>query len=147
MDVATIPPMKPVLVTKVSDDISTLQKGDVEKQRTVLTARAIEDIFKCAPIVKTNATDADYFDGDKVDLDRITHACSRSLEADQYKNGPIITINHRDTDSTGEWAVDNTPDTTKVLPGMLYVFSILDNGDLSWKNYDGNQSGGIPCRS
>ena len=46
MDVDTIHAMKPVLVTDVSDNINVLQKDDVTKQRTVLTARAIEDVFK-----------------------------------------------------------------------------------------------------
>lgn len=136
MEVTTIPPMKPVLVTKIVDNINVLQQGDVERQRTVLTARAVSDIFKCVPIVKSNPTDEGYFDGDVVDLDRIVEACSRSLLKDQYKNGPVININSIPNGGS-EWAIQNVPDGTKVLPGMLYVFSILDDGQLTWKNYDG----------
>ena len=85
MDVDTIHAMKPVLVTDVSDDINVLQKDDVTKQRTVLTARAIEDVFKCAPIIQTNESvalhpDNAYFDENgKVDFNKIVTAQSRSI--------------------------------------------------------------------
>lgn len=141
MDVSTILPMKPVLVEHVSDNVSVLQQTDVEKQKTVLTARAISDLFKCAPIKKENPSDEGFFDpvDDKVNLDFITEACSRSLLGDQYKNGPKIKINSI-PDGGSQWAIDNQPDNTHVLPGMLYVFSILDDGQMTWANYDGATS-------
>ena len=79
MDSRTIPPMKPVLATDVSDSINVLQKDDVTKQRTVLTARAIEDLFKCAPIVKTDDPvelhpDNAYFVNNKIDFNKIVTA-------------------------------------------------------------------------
>lgn len=142
MDVETIPPMKPVLVEHVSDDINVLQKDDVTKQKTVLTARAIEDVFKCAPIDRSNAADAKFFNAqNKVDLNLIIEACSRTLLADQYVNGPTIYVNN--VKSTldpinqhgNQWAVNNTP-VAKVLHGFLYVYSVLDTGELTWHNYD-----------
>ena len=100
MDVDTIHAMKPVLVTDVSDNINVLQKDDVTKQRTVLTARAIEDVFKCAPIRKTDDAvelhpDNAYFDENgKLDLDKIVTAQSRAIDAESYIHGPD-TLNNR----------------------------------------------------
>ena len=138
MEIETLPPMKPVLVEHVSDDINVLQKDDVTKQKTVLTARAIEDIFKCAPINENNATDAAYFVTDTgrrvVDLNKIVTAGSRTLLEDQYVHGPdqlfVDVVSGNRT-----WAVNHTKKS--VVPhAFLYTFSVLDTGALSWRNYD-----------
>ena len=143
MDVETIPPMKPVLVEHVSDNINVLQKDDVTKQKTVLTARAIEDVFKCAPIDSSNAADTKFFNTNgKVDLNRIVEACSRTLARDQYVNGPTIYALSTDDDKLrtdrqhgNQWAVNNIP-VTATWGGFLYVYSILDDGEMTWNNYD-----------
>lgn len=141
MNVAEIPPMKPVLVTEVTDNVNVLQKGDVKKQATVLSARAIADLFKCAPIKKTNETDVGYFtEDDKVDLDKITESCSRTLTKDQYIHGPVVTwdkVVPEGADS--KWFIHHQPEA--ITPhGFLYVFSVLDDSELQWANYDGKES-------
>ena len=59
MDTTTQPSMKPVLVQQVSDEIRDLRKGDVDLQQTVLSARAIADIFRGDTVVRTNGKDAE----------------------------------------------------------------------------------------
>ena len=144
MNVKSIHPMKPVLVTDVSDDINVLQKDDVTKQRTVLTARAIEDVFKCAPIVKTNESvavhpDNAYFNAaGKIDLNTIVTAQSRRLESNTYVNGPenqSLTLKDN-VSGNAAYAASHTASVYKPS-GFLYVFSILDNNMLSWDNWDG----------
>ena len=154
MDVDTIHAMKPVLVTDVSDDINVLQKDDVTKQRTVLTARAIEDVFKCAPIIQTNESvalhpDNAYFDENgKVDFNKIVTAQSRSIDANSYVHGPdefnltkydMLTGQTGIVDEDFKWAANHSPVVYKPA-GFLYVFSILDNSSLAWANYDGKTS-------
>lgn len=155
MNVDNVPPMKPVLVTNVSDDIRTLQKDDVTKQRTVLTARAIDEIFKCAPIVKTNDPvelhpDNAYFNAaGKIDFNLIVTAQSRFIDA-SYVNGPnrndleraIVRDNVSGTSDDAsknptDWAVNHTA-IADYPNGYLYVFSALDNSELVWGSYDGN---------
>ena len=144
MNVKSIHPMKPVLVTDVSDDINVLQKDDVTKQRTVLTARAIEDVFKCAPIVKTNESvavhpDNAYFNAaGKIDLNTIVTAQSRRLESNTYVNGPenqSLTLKDN-VSGNAAYAASHVASVYKPA-GFLYVFSILDNSMLSWNNWDG----------
>ena len=134
MDVKTIPPMKPVLVTKISDDINVLQKDDVTKQSTVLTARAIEDAYKCAPFSASNEADVPYYDASLVDLDKVTTAQSRTLAANKYKNGPLIAADKITGNAT--WAANHSPKII-VPDAFIYVFSILDTNALEWDNYDG----------
>ena len=146
MESRTIPPMKPVLVTDVSDNINVLQKDDVTKQRTVLTARAIEDLFKCAPIVKTSDStavhpDNAYFVGNLVDLNKIVTAQSRYLTDDSYVNSPsdLGQIVKDNPSGYPEWA--DYHGKLRVTPAaLLYVFSVQDNSELVWSNYDGKIS-------
>ena len=133
MDVKTIPPMKPVLVTDVSDNINVLQKDDVTKQRTVVTARALEDIFKCAPFKKTNPTDTSYYDGNDVDLDRVVTAQSRTLSADSYKNGPAFIFEDQLVGSDTLYSVNHQPRIIKP-DAFLYVFSVLDDNIMTWEH-------------
>ena len=154
MDVDTIHAMKPVLVTNVSDNINVLQKDDVTKQRTVLTARAIEDVFKCAPIRKTDDAvelhpDNAYFDeNDKLDFNKIVTAQSRAIDAESYVHGPDeygLTKSDILTGSTGDWQEDikwsaNHSPRIEQPPGFLYVYSVLDDSSLAWANYDGKVS-------
>ena len=145
MESRTIPPMKPVLVTDVSDNINVLQKDDVTKQRTVLTARAIEDLFKCAPIVQTNDPvelhpDNAYFVNGKVDLNKIVTSQSRILNRSSYINGPTIDGYRTLTDTVSgdaKWAANHADTVVDGPVGFLYVFSVLDDNMLSWSNYDG----------
>ena len=154
MDVDTIHAMKPVLVTDVSDNINVLQKDDVTKQRTVLTARAIEDVFKCAPIRKTDDAvelhpDNAYFDENgKLDLDKIVTAQSRAIDAESYIHGPdefgltkidILTGSTGDWQEDTKWAANHSPHIEQP-PGFLYVYSVLDDSSLAWANYDGKVS-------
>ena len=125
MNVTSVPPMKPVLVTDVSDDISTLRKDDVTKQRTILTARAVDDLFKCAPIRRTGDDtlihpDNAYFvygnhfnRGDEwaVDLNKIVTAQSRRLEEQRYINGP--SINKLTLVDQYPAEIENMPETTE----------------------------------
>ena len=144
MDTRTIPPMKPVLVTDVSDNIKVLQKDDVTKQRTVLTARAIEDLFKCAPIVKTSDSEAIHPDnayftsGGKIDLDRIVTAQSRYLDDNAYINSPgdLGKVMEDECEDDPFWAVNHS-EFYMSPPAFLYVFSVQDNSELVWGNYDG----------
>jgi len=156
MNVDNVPPMKPVLVTDVSDDIGVLRKDDVTKQRTVLTARAIEDLFKCAPIVQTSdstlkhpdnayfvkSTDAGYAAGDvgKIDLNRIVTAQSRRLEEQRYINGPSLnklTIVDNVTDASKKDYAAAHQGKILSIAGFLYVYSILDDSSLVWNQYAG----------
>ena len=145
MESRTIPPMKPVLVTDVSDNINVLQKDDVTKQRTVLTARAIEDLFKCAPIVQTNDPvelhpDNAYFVNGKVDLNKIVTSQSRILNRSSYINGPTVDGYRTLTDTVSgdpKWAANHADTAVDGPVGFLYVFSVLDDNMLSWSNYDG----------
>ena len=131
MDVKTIPPMKPVLVTDVSDNINVLQKDDVTKQRTVVTARALEDIFKCAPFRKTNAFDVGYYSDDKIDLDLVVTAQSRSLEANGYLHGPTVIHDAVASGTDSKWSANHSKYPI-VSDGYLYVFSVLDDNVLTW---------------
>lgn len=133
MDVKTIPPMKPVLVTDVSDNINVLQKDDVTKQRTVVTARALEDIFKCAPFRKTNAFDAGYYSGSKIDLDLVVTAQSRSLEANGYLHGPTVIHDTVASGTDSKWSTNHSKYPI-VSDGYLYVFSVLDDSVLTWEH-------------
>jgi len=133
MEIDKIPPMKPVLVEHVSDDINTLQQGDVTKQKTVLTARAIEDIFKCAPIKVTNPTDVGYFVGGKVDLDKIVTACSRTIVDDQYVNGPELKFDK--VTGNALWSANHSTEV-KVSHAFIYTFSVLDDSTLTWMHYE-----------
>ena len=148
MNVDNVPPMKPVLVTDISDDANVLQKDDVTKQRTVLTARAIEDIFKCAPITKTNDPvelhpDNAYFDEDgKIDLDLIVTAQSRRLEEDSYTHGPAdfnLTLKDEVWPGLEDKDYLAAAHSSKVVAvsGFLYVYSVLDDSSLAWDNYNG----------
>ncbi len=136
MDVKKIPAMKPVLVEHVSDDINVLQRDDVTKQKTVLTARAIQDVFKCAPISKDNDTDKNFFNSDgRIDLNTITEAQSRWLQSGNYVNGPSD-ISYDNVTGDGQWSVNHTG-SVKNQEAIIYVFSLLDTDELSWDNYDG----------
>ena len=145
MDSRTIPPMKPVLATDVSDSINVLQKDDVTKQRTVLTARAIEDLFKCAPIVKTDDPvelhpDNAYFVNNKIDFDKIVTAQSRFVYSETYVHGPADDqyLTAKDVVSgDAKWAANHVNTPVRNPRGFLYVFSLLDDNMLSWSNYDG----------
>lgn len=145
METRTIPPMKPVLVTDISDDINVLQKDDVTKQRTVLTARAIEDLFKCAPIKKTSDPvelhpDNAYFVGDKIDFNKIVTSQSRFVDTGTYVHGPTDDKYLTDRDVVSgdpKWAANHVSTPAYNPRGFLYVFSVLEDESLSWDNYDG----------
>ena len=120
MDTTIQPKMKPVSVQRVTDDIRALREGDVSQQQTLLTARAIADIFRGDTVSITNGTDAKYFDGDLVDLDRITDAGCRHIQEGSCINGPKYAVREEET---GEL----TP-----FGGFLYTLSVLPTGELYW---------------
>jgi hypothetical protein len=103
--------MKKVLVEHVSDDIRAVaQNSNVEQQKTLVTARALADIFSGDAFDKTRSMDAKYFTGDDVDLNKLTDSCIRYVEKDKYVNGP---------DSIS-------------YSGLITVSSVLAGGTLSW---------------
>jgi len=120
MDTTIQPNMKPVPVQRVSDDIRDLRKGDVAQQQTVLTARAVADIFRGDTVVKSSAFDAKYFDGDKVDLDLIIDSGCRHIAEGTYINGPKYAVREEETG-------DQTP-----YGGFLYTLGVLPTGELYW---------------
>lgn len=135
MDIKKIPAMKPVLVEHVSDDINVLQRDDVTKQKTVLTARAIQDVFKCAPISKDNDTDKNFFNSDdKIDLNNIVEAQYRWVAEDTYVHDPEVYVDV--PKSATKWSANYNK--TRMHPdAIIYVFSLLDSNELVWENYDG----------
>ena len=111
MDNSNFHPMKKVLVEHVSDDIrSVAQNSNVEQQKTLVTARALADIFSGDAFDKARSMDAKYFTGDDVDLNKLTDSCIRYVEKDKYVNGP---------DSIS-------------YSGLITVSSVLAGGTLSW---------------
>lgn len=111
MDNSNFHPMKKVLVEHVSDDIRAVaQNSNVEQQKTLVTARALADIFSGDAFDKTRSMDAKYFTGDDVDLNKLTDSCIRYVEKDKYVNGP---------DSIS-------------YSGLITVSSVLAGGTLSW---------------
>lgn len=138
METTSVPAMKPVLVERITDDISSLQKSDVEKQKLMFSARAIADIFKCAPIKKTNPSDVGFYDGDLIDLNLVVESGHRTILANEYKNGPEVFIDHCEKDRN--WSVNHSP--LQVVPtAYLYTYGVLPSGELEWYgNYDGKIS-------
>ena len=111
MDNSNFHPMKKVLVEHVSDDIRAVaQNSNVEQQKTLVTARALADIFSGDAFDKTRPMDTKYFTGDEVDLNKLTDSCIRYVEKDKYVNGP---------DSIS-------------YSGLITVSSVLAGGTLSW---------------
>lgn len=125
MDKTKLPSMKPVLVTDFNDDIRTVRASDVTQQQTVLTARAVKDIFAGDVIDESNASDQKYFDADgKINLDKIVDAGCRHLLEDTFINGPEYAV--RETNTS-----EGTP-----LGGFLYTMAQLPDGQLFWGPVD-----------
>ena len=124
MDTTTQPSMKPVLVQQVSDEIRDLRKGDVDLQQTVLSARAIADIFRGDTVVRTNGKDAEYYTGANVDLNLIIDSGCRHIEEGSYINGPKYAVREEENG-------DKTP-----LGGFLYTMGVLPSGQLYWGPQD-----------
>ena len=120
MDTTIQPKMKPVQIQTVSDEIRDLRKGDVDLQQTVLSARAVADIFRGDTINKTNGRDVEYYEGDTVNLDLIIDSGCRHIEEGSYINGPKYAVREEETG-------DKTP-----LGGLLYTMGVLPSGELLW---------------
>lgn len=120
MDTTIPPQMKPVLVQRVSDEIRDLRQSDVPLQQTLLTARAISDIFKGDTISKNNRFDESYFVGDLANLNLVIESGCRHLAAGSYFNGPKHAVKEEENG-------DQTP-----LSGFLYTLGMLPSGQLYW---------------
>lgn len=120
MDTTIQPAMKPVLSQVVSDEIRDLRKGDVSLQQTLMSARAISDIFRGDTVVKTNGKDSEYFTGDNVNLDLIIDSGCRHIAEGSYINGPKYAVREEENG-------DETP-----LAGFLYTMGMLPSGQLYW---------------
>ena len=120
MDTTVQPKMKPVLVQRVSDEIRDLRKGDVDLQSTVLSARAVADIFRGDTVDKTNGRDSEYYSGSDVDLNLIIDSGCRHIAEGSYINGPKYAVREEENG-------DQTP-----LSGYLYTMGMLPSGHLYW---------------
>ena len=121
MDTSKQPNMKPVLVQRVSDEIRDLRKDDVALQQTVLTARAVSDLFRGDSVNINNARDKAYFtQAGYVDLNKITESGCRFISEASYVNGPSYAVR---VNAKGEEIQ---------LGGFLYTMDILPDGQLLW---------------
>lgn len=120
MDTTNFHQKKRVLIEHVTDDIRAVQQSNVGQQSTLLTARAIADIFKGDAFDRDRATDAGYYTGSNVDFNKLTDACIRYVEEGSYVNGPE-SINYS---------------------GFISIASVLPGGTLTWDSNDNALRGG-----
>lgn len=120
MDTTNFHQKKRVLVEHVTDDIRAVQQSNVGQQSTLLTARAIADIFKGDAFDRDRDTDAGYYTGSNVDFNKLTDACIRYVEEGSYVNGPE-SINYS---------------------GFVSIASVLPGGTLTWDSNDNALRGG-----
>lgn len=130
MENLTPPAMKPVLVNAVSDDVRTLRKPDVQQQQTVLTVRALADLFAGDEIKESNASDAKYFTSEsganKINFNLITDAGCRYIPETSLfisSSYPASAVN------------ESVGGNMKTTPGFLYTMVVLPDGELSWSRY------------
>ena len=128
--------MKPVLVTKISDDILTLGKTNIEKQQTILTAKAIEDLGTPIHWPSNDEDKARYgFDDDEsiADLDKVVDSGLRYFDKDKYINGPTFS-NYQTARADNGDPIDDNP--------AVIMQTIMDfNGSLQeWVIKEGNTS-------
>lgn len=125
--------MKPVLVRKISDDILTLGKTNIEKQQTILTAKAIEDLG--TPIRwPSNAEDKaryrsdDSNDGNPIaDLNKVVDSGLRYFDRDQYINGPTFSNYKIATASEGGNTLVNERPAV-----IMQTIMDFNNGSQEW---------------
>lgn len=131
MENFTPPALKPVLVTKITDDARAVRGTDVAQQQTLMTARAARDLlagdiisistpsnFDRKYLVKVDKPGQDQVT--RVNLNYVTDASIRYLEANTYINGPSYAY---DLD---EYSVK------RVQPGILHTYAQLPSGELTW---------------
>lgn len=131
MESFTPPTMKPVLVTKASDDIRAIRGADASTQQAVPTLRALRDVMAgdIISISSPSSFDKKYIkntaaDGEdpvyRIDLDYITDPSVRYVQADTYVNGPAYAY-YLDEDSVKH-----------VQEGILHTYAQLPNEELTW---------------
>ncbi len=130
--------MKPVLVRKISDDILTLGKTNIEKQQTILTAKAIEDLG--TPIRwPSNAEDKARYRSDayenKVDLNKVVDSGLRYFDRDQYINGPTFSNYKIATASEGGNTLVNERPAV-----IMQTIMDFNNGPQEWVIKEGSTS-------
>jgi hypothetical protein len=136
--------MKPVLVERVVDDINVMRNlNDEEMQKTVLTARALSEIFDASVVNPDNENDKKYFVNNKLDLDRMVEGQVRYVDTRfgiVTEHWPVVQIlDDTEYTSKSDYAVDYSERSSRV-GGFLYVFSLLENNALVWPNYNGKIS-------
>ena len=128
--------MKPVLVRKISDDILTLGKTNIEKQQTILTAKAIEDLG--TPIRwPSNDEDKARYRSDayenKVDLNKVVDSGLRYFDRNQYINGPTFSNYKTDLDAENN-PIDDYPAV------IMQTIMDFNNGPQEWVIKEGSTS-------
>ena len=141
MDTRTIPPMKPVLVENVVDDINVLRNlNDEGLQKTVLTARALSEMIDASAVNPDNENDKKYFVGGRLDLDLMVEGQVRYVDTKfgiVLAHWPVVKVFcDNELKSISDYAADYSEKDTP-SNGFLYVFSRLENNALVWPNYDG----------
>lgn len=137
METTSMPSMKPVLVTKVSDDIRDLRKSDVVQQKTAFSARAIADVFAGDEVKETNDSDKKYFVSvttesgaeKRIDVDLLIDSGCRYLPYNSIIHGP-------------ERATSDGSATGETLSGFMYTLTVLPGGELKWNGNSRDYSNG-----
>lgn len=132
MENITPPALKPVLVTKASDDIRAIRGTDASAQQAVPTFRALKDLLAGDIISIASPTNFDkkYIvntttaEGEepvyRINLNYVTDASVRYVETDSYINGPA-------------YAYDLDDHSIKhVQQGILHTYAQMPNEELTW---------------